>query len=268
MSDQPIIDYRVKHAEEVIRDTYGQSASVDSKKKDLRKWGENTEVGTALTSIMTLPTGITAETYISTNGITTIVSTSASDTQNITFYEGNTISGSDLTFVNDSTVTALTGQTGVTLNTPVARITRARLSSPAVGTIYFYEGGTTTAGVPDDLSTVHMIIPAGEMQSQKAATSISSNDYYIISGATATVLEKTSAWAQVRIEIKPVSESNYFPITEWVGVSDSSGSVPLIHNGDPFLIVPSNHDVRLAAKANTSGIHVAGGMIGYLAKKI
>lgn len=115
---------------------------------------------------------------------------------------------------------------------------------------------------------VHLVIPAGEIQSQKAQTSISAQDYWIITGATGSVLSKTAAWAQFRLEIKPVSETYFYPITQWIGVSDSSGTVPMIGAADPFAIVPANHDVRLVCQANQASTSVAGGFEGYLASII
>jgi hypothetical protein len=264
-SYKTIEDYRMAQAKRVILDTYGDVVSVEAKKKDLRKWGRNENVGTSNTTIMTLPIGLSNESLVTTNTITTMVSSSASDTQLLDFYEGQTISGTDLTFRFEGTDNALTGQTGKALTTPVARITRARLKSPAVGTIYFYRGGATTGGVPDTLANVHMMISPGEIQSQKASTSISQFDYYIITGATATVLEKTASYAQVRIETKNVSDTYWYPITEWISATDASGSVDLLHGNDPYLIIPKNSDVRVNARANAANIDVSAGITGYLA---
>jgi hypothetical protein len=268
MSYSPYTDYRVQHAIDVVFATYGDVISVKDKNKDLRKWGRNENVGTIKATIMTLPSGILTESLPATNLITTMVSSSASDTQNLLFYEGHTISGSNLTFVKESTVNALTGQTGKALTTAVGRLTRARLSSPAVGTISFYRGGTVTGGVPDTAANVAMIIPPGEVQSQKASTSLSQSDYYIITGATASVLEKTASYAQVRIETKLASETQFYPITEWIGVSDGSGSISMLPPSDPYLIIPKNSDVRIVAIASGANIDVSAGMTGYLASVI
>lgn len=254
----------LQHAIDVVKSTYGDTVSINAKNKDLRKWGINLNVGTSAASIMTLAGSEVAETFVSTNAITTAISDSGSDTQNIVLHEGHTISAGDLTFFADTTVQALTGTTPITLNTAGARNTRARLSSPAVGNIYFYEGGSVMAGVPDDDAEVHMIIPAGEIQTQKASTAISSVDYWFITGATCSVLEKTASWVQARIEIKPITATYFYPITQWVGVSDNSGTINLLGQNDPFLIIPPNHDVRLVAIADNASTPVAGGMQGPL----
>jgi len=256
-------DYRIYQAIKEINETYGDLVSVYDKAKSLRKWGENEAVSTALTVIMTLPAGVAAETMLSTNGITKAVSSNDTDTQTI-YYEGHTISGGNLTFTVPQTFN-LTGQTPVTLPTALARSTRAKLLSGTVtaGNISFYEGGAVTAGVPNDANTVHLILPTGESQTQKASTSVSSSDYWLIEHLTASVLEKTSSWAQVRIEAKNCLSTVWLPQTQYFGVSDSQGTVEI--DLDPFVIIPKNFDVRLVAKANTTAIHVAGGMSGYLA---
>ena len=249
-----------------IKSTYGGDVSVTEKRKSLLKFGQNESIGTSVATVMTLPGSETEEPLGTTNAITTVVSSSTSDTQDIEFYEGHTISGTDLTFIKETNSDAgitLTGRTAVTLPTAVARATRARLSSPANGDIYFYEGGDITNGVPDDDTEVHMMISSGQTQTQKASTSMSSVDYWIITGFTVSVLEKTASFADARIEIKGVSETRWFPISQNISASATSGTMQI--SFDPYIIVTKNHDVRVSAKANTSGIHVSSGIMGYLA---
>ena len=255
-------DWRLRQALDEIEAVDAQKASISAKRKSLRKWGRRSLVGTSIETLMTAQGSEIAETYVSTNAITTVVSTSASDTQNITLYEGHTFSGGDAAFVAVTTTVALTGTTPVTLPTALARANRARLSSAAVGTIAFYEGGTRTN------ANTHLTIPPGEVQSQKCSTCISSNDHWIITGATGSVLEKTGAWAQFRIETKPISGSVFYPATQWIGVTDSSGTRGLIEATDPFLIIPPNYDVRIAVAGNAANVDVAGGIIGVLAQTV
>lgn len=243
---------------------YGDVVSVVQKGKTLRKWGRNESIGTSEATVMTLPSGVLRETLLSSNGITSVSSTSASDTQNLILSEGQTLSGGNFTFSKDTTTVALTGQTDATLNTALARSTRARLSSPAVGTIYFHEGGATTGGVPDDLTTVHMMITPGEIQTQKASTSISQVDYWIITDASVSCLEKSAAWVSARIEIKPLGDTYFYPVTEWVNASDSSGKVNMLGSKD-FVIVPKNYDVRVTAFGSGANIDTACAMSGPLA---
>lgn len=258
-------DWRLRQALDEIEAVDAQKASISAKRKSLRKWGRRSLVGTSIETLMTAQGSELAETYVSTNAITTVVSTSASDTQTLKFYEGHTTDGTDATFLfedNGGDGITLTGTTPVVLPTAAFRANRARLSAAAVGTIAFYEGGTRTN------ANTHLTIPPGEVQSQKCATCISSSDHWIITGATGSVLEKTGAWAQFRIETKPISGSVFYPATQWIGVTDSSGTRGLIEATDPFLIVPPNYDVRIAVAGNAANVDVAGGIIGVLAQTV
>lgn len=265
-------EYAIRRAEEKIQADYWDRVSVDIKNKDLLKFWESTAVGTSKTTIMTLPSGQLAETFVSTNAITTVISSATTDNGVVLNYEWHTISGGDLTFVTwQVTLNASDSQTAVTLPTAVARITRAYFDTSntktvAVGNISFYEWWATSWGVPTDATTVHMILPIWESQTQKCSTSVSSIDYWIITWFTVSVLEKASCWVQARIEIKPVSSSVWLPITQYVWCSDAAWTV--VRQFEVYKIVPKNHDVRLVGIANTSSIHVSWGIAGRLAKVI
>lgn len=69
---------KIRDALNRIRGTYGALVSVEGKTKDLRKWGLNAAVPTAGAAIMTLPSGITEETLLTSNGVTVVSSTLAS----------------------------------------------------------------------------------------------------------------------------------------------------------------------------------------------
>jgi hypothetical protein len=256
----PNIEYDIKQAIDVIYSTYGDTVSVSEKKKNLLKFGSRTTVGTGWETLMTTQGSETAETLLSTNGITTVVSSSGSDTSTIK-YEYHTIAGDSATFGVSTDVT-LTGTTPVTLPTAAARVSRAYNSdgTALVGNIYFYEGGTRT-----DANT-HAVIPAGEQQTQKAQTTISSTDYWIVTNITLSVLSKTSAYAEGRLEAKPIGTSYWRPISQNFSCKDSSGTVEL--SKKPYIIVPKNYDVRLVVKTNAASVSVAGGFNGYLAKVI
>lgn len=256
--------YHIQQAIKEIKATYGHNVSVDAKAKQLRKFGENQNVGTGLTVIMTLPTGITEEITLTSNGITHAVSSSTSDVGKSVVYEGHTISGGNLTF-SAPPYFDLNGRTPVQLPVPLARATRALLLNgvTCAGDVSFYEGGAVTNGVPNDADQVHLIIPATEPQTQKTSTSISSIDYWIITHMSLSVLEKTGSWAQGRIEAKNCLSNTWLPKTQYFGVSDAQGTISF--DLIPHVIIPRNSDFRVAAKANTAGIHVAAGVSGYLA---
>jgi len=70
------LDPFVLEAELEALSAYGDRVSVAHKKKSLLKFGRNKLVGTSAATIMTLPAGVSNETYISTNGINRLSSAS------------------------------------------------------------------------------------------------------------------------------------------------------------------------------------------------
>jgi hypothetical protein len=250
----------IQQAKRIILADYGDSVTLEAKNKNLLKFGRSQQVQTVSTSLMTLPSGTYNETYVASNLITSIISTSGSDTESVTV-EGHTVSGGDFTF---STQTLnLTGQTVATLATPLARVTRAYNadSTELVGTVSVTEDDTYTSGVPDTDSLVHLQIRAGEQQSEKASTTISSIDYWVVTSFYADMLEKTAASADVDLEIR-LSGGVFRPVAD-ISCSEN-------HRGQfafsPYLIVPPNADIRLRARASANGKDVSGGIEGVLLK--
>lgn len=251
----------MEHARDVIESTYGVKVSAKQKSKDLLKFGRSNQVQTTDSTIMTLPTGIYQETYVSSNLITSIVSTATGDTETVVI-EGHTVDGNgDFTFVVQSAT--LTGQTAATLSTPLARCTRIYNSDSTLltGTVSVTEDDTYTTGVPNTPAGVHCQIAAGQQQSEKAGTTISSSDYWVLTGFYADCLEKTSTSVDVDLEIR--LKGGVF--RQVVDISCSTN-----HRGDfrfaPYLIVPPNSDVRLVARASAAGKQVSGGIMGVLLK--
>ncbi len=251
----------IEHAKRVIFADDAVRVSLEAKDKDLLKFGRNQDLETAIATIMTLPDGIDNETYLSANSITTIISDSASDGE-VVKVEGHTISGSDLTFVVQSVT--LNGTTAVTLGTPLARCTRVFNddSTDLTGTIYVTENDTFSSGVPNTDAGVHLMIRAGQNQSEKASTSISSVDYWVIESFYADMLTKASAFAEIDLEIR-LSGKTFRQVAD-ISCSDSHAGV---FNFKPYLIVPPNSDVRLRGFSDSaSGRDVSGGIEGVLLK--
>jgi hypothetical protein len=258
----PVADYWLQHAVHTILTDFGDTVSVEEKHKDLLKFGRSEQVQTGTkTTLMTLPAGTFNETYVSDNLITTVSSSSGSDTVEIAV-EGHTIDGSgNFTFVSQ-TIT-LTGQTQATLTTPLARCTRLynNNSTDLVGNVYCYQDDTSTGGVPDTASKVHCEIRAGENNSEKAATTISNVDYWIVTALYADVLEKTAANAEIMFEIRRKGKV-FREVTELSASTTSGGAYRELK---PYIIVPKNADVRLRSLASANGTTVSGGIVGVLA---
>lgn len=246
-----------------IASTYGDAVSVFDKSKTLLKFGRNTSVGTNALgyTLMELQGTERHETYVDTNIIDTVSSSSTSDTIDMVV-EGHTISESGFTF-SVQTVT-LNGRNKVTLGTPIARISRMYNDSATnlVGNVYVYEDGDITAGVPNTDSEVHLTVLAAKNQSEKSATTISSTDYWIITSMYASCLDKSSSvFADVELQIRLYNKV----FRERTDVSCGSGE-STIFNITPYLIVPKNSDIRLSAVASANSKDIAGGINGYLAK--
>lgn len=253
-------EFWVRHAINETAEAYGDTVSVEAKKKTLHKFGENLLVGTTEATIMTMPAGTLAETYVSTNAITHVSSSNAGDTQQVGL-EGHTISGSDLTFVTQNAT--LNGQTKVALATPLARLTRLynRGSTVLAGDVYGFEDDTLTAGVPDTDSKVHMIVHASEQQSLKASTAVSAVDYMFITSLYASVNKKTAALVVVRMKVR--TSGGVFRTLFKRGVSNTGPD--LIMEFRPFVIVPKNSDIILTAEADAASTPVSGGFNSLLA---
>ena len=246
-----------------IETNYGDKVSITNAQKALTKFGESESVGTSLTEISTLPSGVLTESLpTGSNTTTSLVSSSTSDTGTIR-YEGHYFNSGKLHFY-EGTAT-MNGRTPVVLDRALARVTRAISTSQdsMVGDLYFYEGGSVSAGVPQDDDEVHLILPAGQAQTQKCATSTAHDTYWILSSFTATVLEKTAASVQVRIEQKPATSTIWTPVTQYVGCHTYSGTT-YTHFPQPK-IIRANHDVRMVAIGSGANIQTAGGINGWLA---
>lgn len=248
----------MEQAKRVIFAMYGDRVSLEAKNKDLLKFGHHAAVQTSGTTLMTLPTGIYNETFVSTNIITSLISSSAADTEDV-IIEGHTISGGVFTFVVQTAT--LTGQSVVTLGTPLARASRIYNSNgePLIGVISVCENDTYSSGVPDIDTGVHLQIRAGMQQSEKASTTISNIDYWVITSFYADMLEKTSASADVDLEIRLVGK--VFRQHADVSCSTNHRAPQPIA---PYLIIRPNSDVRLVARAGANGKDVAGGIMGSL----
>ena len=252
----------IEHAKRVIFADYGVNVSLEAKNKDLLKFGRNRDTETEIATLMTLPDTVDNETYVATNLITSIISTSAADGETVTI-EGHTVASNVFTFVSQTKT--LTGQTVATLGTALGRVTRIYNSdvTTLAGTISVCEDDTYSSGVPDTAAGVHCQIFAGEQQSEKASTTLSSADYWVITSFYADMLSKSSgAFAEVDLEVRLASKV-FRPVAS-ISCSDT-------HRGSfefkPYIIVPPNADIRLRAISDSgTGRDVSGGIEGSLLK--
>lgn len=246
-------NFWLQHAYSEVNQTYGISA--ESKSKSLHKFGENLLVGTAEATVMTLPSGVTSESYVSTNAINRISSSNDGDDQSVVV-EGHTIDGNgNLTFAVQ-TVT-LTGQTAAELTTPLARVTRLYNADTTdwAGNIYVHElDATIDAGVPQATAKIHLIGPAGENQSLKASTAVSQGDVLLITELYASMNKKTAGYGVIRLRIR--SQGGVFRTLFKRGVANGA---ELNMEFKPYIIVPPNSDIIITAEADNASTPIAAG---------
>lgn len=266
---------RLRQAINVISSTYGDTVSIQSKAKNLTKFGRtsNADSGVA-TTIAQFQGSVVNETFVSTNIIDSVVSDSASDTETLVI-EGHTIDGSgNLTFVSQEAT--LTGTTEVTLGTPLARANRAYVkagtfASPAsdlVGNVYIYDNTDgISAGVPVTAAATKCMIVAGSNQTEKCATSISSADYWLINHITVAIPAGAASTVNVEFnfEIRDVANGGvWLPLGVQISLRAGSQSVYQEIVGYET-IIPKNHDFRAVALSNTNNTEVLCDVSGVLA---
>lgn len=254
--------FLINYAELEAAETYGGKWSADYKRKSLLKFGGNGDVDTTTS---TLWNGTGNEVYATTDAITTVSSSSASDAGQMTV-EGHTVegTGTDARFTFVVQDVTLDGQTEVSLATPLARV--SRMYNPTgtewVGDIYAYESDTVTAGVPQTDAKIHAKINAGDQQTRKAATTISNDDMFFISSMLVGINKKKVETADCELQVRKVG--GVFLPKARLTVS-STGTSTFSERFEPYIIAPSNSDVRIVAAAGSSGVEVSAHISGWLA---
>lgn len=252
-------EFWVKHAIDVIKETYGDTVRV--KPKDLLKFGKNPNVGsTVQCDVMELAGSETSETLLgnSQNLIDSFSCTDASFTGAVVI-EGHTDSSGVKTFVSQN-ITA-DGQNEVTLATPLNTATRMFISGSTamaaskIAYVYNNTGVTLASGVPNIDSQVHLIMQSDDNQSLKCSTAFSNQDYGLITEFFCSVNKRTSATVDVRIKVKQkdgVFRSVVPPMT-----LNTTGTGDIHCQFRPFLIVPKNSFIKATAIASTTSVEVS-----------
>ena len=274
---QPLKDQfydSIAMTERFIELNYGDQVSCWARSRPLNKFGRNESVSTSWETVSEFQ-GVTEETYVTTNLIDTIVSSSASDTQDITV-SGHTIDGSgNLTLVTQTST--LAGTTPVPLVTPLARASRMFIApsgafgttpAAAVGSIAVYDDTDgATAGVPDTDAAVKMLIIPGESQSAKCETSTATDEYWILTGFDVAVTEPAAQTGTVTFKIETRDIANggaWRPLgREAIALADVQNPTALTFN--PPRIVRPNHDVRARAITDAATAPVYAEISGWLA---
>ena len=249
-------DFWAEHAMREIYSAFGDVIEVQP--GSLLKFGSNFDLGTGWETVQSQGGD---EVYATANTITTISSSSASDTS-VLAIEGHTIDGDgNFTFVTQTK--ALNGQNKVLLDTPLARCSRLYNNDGVlfVGNIYVYEDDTLTAGVPDTADKIHTVALVAEQQSQKCSTTVSNNQYWIITQGWASVNKRQSATVDFHLQVR--QKGGVFRTRADVSLSNASGSHDISFH--PYMIVPQNSDIRVRAQSSTASTSVSANLNGFLA---
>jgi hypothetical protein len=257
-------DARLVQAEREIYRQFGETVSIQNKAKSLVKFGKSAELSTG--SLQTIWTVGGNETYVSSNVIDSISSSSLADTEKV-YIEGHTVSGTgfDQKFTFVSQVLNLNGQTRVALPTPLARVSMLYNynGSPLEGRVAVYENTALTNGIPTDATKIHIDIPLGLQEAFKGATTFSDKDYFILTGGFGSVSSKRAGAADFYLEIREAGK-----VFRQVAATSATGDGPWAINLDPAVVIPKNCDIRIRVETNTNGVIVFGSFQGYLAKVI
>lgn len=205
------------------------------------------------------------ETYQTDNTIDSIVSSNAGDTQSV-IVEGHTIDGNgDFTFVVQPAT--LNGQTPVTLSTPLARATRIynNDSTDFAGTVYGYRSAATSvvSGVPQTTAAIHLQTDSNN-QSLKAATTISKDDYWIISDVLVGVRRQQTRSVDFKFQVR--EKGKVFRTRLPFSGHSYAGTIPVPIR--PYFIVRPNSDWRVNATSSGASTQVEFTALGTLAKII
>ncbi len=242
-------------AELEIERRFGDVVSIYDTAESVLKFGRNDDVDTGAQE--TVWQGTTNEEVylgINTNTIDEIVSTDAADTQDVEI-QGHTSSGGVLTRVNQ-TVT-LNGTTPVTLTTPLNRVERVLIADGEVAA----QGDITVSDSGTGNDHVSLLGTQGDQQSYKAALSTADGEYLIITELTAGIdIGSSTSRADFFFEDRAIAatDSVFRPFAGRVFTS-TGGTTTVLQSYTPYLIIPPNHDVKVACRtsANNTGVSAA-----------
>jgi hypothetical protein len=130
-------------------------------------------------------------------------------------------------------------------------------STDLAGTVTIAEDVTFTDGVP--ASGIHMTLTGEDNQSLKGATTISKNDFWVITSIQYSVLRQASANVDFKLQVR--NKGGVFKTKHSSSVSNGSGSFEKQFEFAP-IIVPPNSDVRVLATSNANStvvdVHIDG----------
>ena len=267
-----IQDHQLRNAVLDVQTSFGKL--IYPKGKTLGKFGRTTNADSGQKVTIAPFIGATQynETYSTSNDIDAVVSSSGSDTSPLNIEGHYYDSNNELVFATE-TVT-LTGQTPAALSRSYCRINRkyvktgtfAAPTTALVGNIYAYasDGVTVTNGVPQTDTAVKCMITAGENQTDKAASSISKDDFYVVTSIFASISKAAGSAVNVDVGLEYRVQGGVF-LPAGPEISLRTAALTAIYfNLNPYPILPANCDFRLTAQSDTNNTTVTAYIGGIL----
>lgn len=246
-------DPRMSFVVREIYKTYGDKTCVG--RKSLHKFGSNDSISTTLSPVNSWGA---AEEYQTSNVTLNLSSSSVLDTGMVTVEYMYFDENNDLQFAVQQAT--LSGQTPVALPSAGCRWTRMTTNLNNTGDVYIYRGASLL-GVPVVLGNTHCQIPAGTSQSQKAATSVASGNYLVLTQIWSDVIRNSSAAVVTQFKVRQLGDD--FRVAPRRGATSGDH---MAYDLDPYLIIPPNSDIEVyAASASGSDRDVTAGFNGYFA---
>jgi len=186
-------------------------------------------------------------TYPATATIDTISSSSASDTEVIE------IQGLDANYVGVVQNATLNGQTKVVLATPLMRVFRMKNEGSAdlVGTVYCYEDGTISGGVPTTNSTIKAIITIGHNQTLMAIYTVAAGCTGYLYDFTPDSVAKVAGFLHGHLLIREFG--GVFQVKRTWAVS-STGSSAFPYKFKRPLVIPEKSDIEFVVESSANNM--------------
>jgi len=252
----PYADNWFDFVRQEILATYGDEVTIN--RKSLHKFGRAEAIGTSETSVNVLSR---TELLPADNTIDTISSTNASDVQTISV-EGMVLNVDATISFNTQDVT-LNGQNKVVLSTPLFRVTRLNniSVSATAGDVYVYEDTAISNGIPSDLDFWHGTMDSDAQSTLKASTTVSSDNYFVITRWDAFVNRQQAAAVDFRLKFNACGEH----LRTRLLMSSRNTSSQATIEFKPFIIVPPKHDILVTAISSSNGTAVNSSFFDFFA---
>jgi hypothetical protein len=211
----------------------------------VRKFAERGNLTAAvLSDVWDFPTA-PVYTYSATADIDTVSSSAAGDTEDMVIY------GLDANFEEVKQTVTLTGQTKVTLVTPLIRVYRMIWQGAAAlaGDVYCYVDGTITAGVPDTAADVRAFVTKEAHQTLMAPYTIPAGKVGFILGSNFTIARKVNAIMEITFSVRPFGKQ--FTTKARLSLSSTGTSQAAATLPAP-IAVDQKSDLRIQVNSDTN----------------